>query len=77
MLAGVFRVRSAAFRAAEGSMTGDSAGRAIRGILVGVAEGGFWGDSRSEDAEPGCLKAGEPLMEGRPLLARFEVLPVN
>ena len=32
---------------------GDSAGRAIRGILVGVAEGGLRGDPRREDVELG------------------------
>lgn len=43
---------------------GDSAGRAIRGILVGVAEGGLRGDSRSEDVEFGWRRAGELAIGG-------------
>jgi len=43
---------------------GDSAGRAIRGILVGVADGRFRGDSRSEDVELGWRRAGELAIGG-------------
>jgi hypothetical protein len=63
----VFREDKVALRAVGGNTTGDSAGRAIRGILVGVTEGKFREDSRGEDDETGRFDTGELLMEGKPL----------
>jgi len=49
----------------------------MRGILVGVTEGRFRGDSRSEEVDDGCFNAGEPLMDGKPVVGRLGALPLD
>jgi len=78
MLFEAMRDGSVPFRSlADGSTAGESTGRAIRGILVGVTAGKFRGDSRRDAVETGCFNAGDAFTGVSLLMACNEPLPLG